>query len=260
LRRINREYRVAEKTFARYAGHTLRVLPTLGEHCFYAFTAPTNTPYEFENTPDGHAIAVAIARAIGQGTLCLYIRPNEEGVSYYRDTWGYGQLVYQKHAIEELAAFRAQLKGWMVRGEVEGLPKIGVTEADRILHERLDQCYVTRSPMWMPGVSLSMIGWTHARELKTRMTISLPGARFGGMLVYPHYLTLEFRFMRFLRAVVLEAGKEIQARREDRTEGQVQLIPPEDARDSRYVERFYEKYSQLLRSVYSIEPGEGALT
>jgi hypothetical protein len=260
LRRINREYRVAEKTFARYAGHTLRVLPTLGENCFYAFSAPTNTPYEFENTPEGHAIAVAIAKAIGKGTLCLYIRPNEEGVSYYRDTWSYGQLVYQKHAIEEIAAFRAQLKGWMVRGEVEGQPKIGVADADRILHERLDQCYVTRSHMWMPGVSLSMIGWTHARELKTRMTISLPGARFGGMMVYPHYLTLEFRFMRFLRAVVLEAGKEILARKQDRTEGQVQLIPPEDDKNLRYVDRFYEKYSQLLRSVYSIEPGEGALT
>ena len=75
--------------------------------------------------------------------------------------------------------------------------------------------------MWMPGVSLSMIGWTHARELKSRMTISLPGARFGGMLVYPRYLTLEFRFLRFLRAVVLEACKEIQARqgRPDRGPG-----------------------------------------
>ena len=205
--------RRGEDVHARMPATPSRVLHTLGEHCFYAFTAPTNTPYEFENTPEGHAIAVAIARALVKGTLCLYIRPNEEGISYYRDTWGYGQLVYQKHAIEEIAAFRAQLKGWLVRGEVEGQPKIGAAEADRILHERLDQCYVTRSPMWMPGVSLSMIGWTHARELKARMTISLPGARFGGMLVYPRYLTLEFRFMRFLRAVVLEACKEIQARR-----------------------------------------------
>jgi hypothetical protein len=95
LRRINREYRIAEKTFTRYAGHTLRVLHTLGENCFYAFSAPTNTPYEFENTPDGHAIALAIAQAIVKGTLCLYIRPNEEGISYYRDTWGYGQLVHR---------------------------------------------------------------------------------------------------------------------------------------------------------------------
>ena len=57
LRRINREYRIAEKMFRRYAGHTVRVLQTLGENCFYAFSAPTNTPYEFENTPEGHAIA-----------------------------------------------------------------------------------------------------------------------------------------------------------------------------------------------------------
>ncbi len=67
LRRINREYRIAEKGFTRYAGHTVRLLQTLGEGCFYAFSAPTNTPYEFENTPDGHAIAVAIAQAICQG-------------------------------------------------------------------------------------------------------------------------------------------------------------------------------------------------
>ena len=124
LRRINREYRVAEKTFKRYAGQTLRLLHTLGEHCFYAFTAPTNTPYEFENTPEGHGLEVAIAKAICKGTLCLYIRPTEEGVSYYRDTWSYGQLVYHKQAMEELVAFRAQISGWMVRGDMEGIPKM----------------------------------------------------------------------------------------------------------------------------------------
>jgi hypothetical protein len=181
-------------------------------------------------------------------------------VSYYRDTWSYGQLVYQKDAIEEMAAFRTLIKGWMVRGEVEGQPKLSVAEADRIVHERLDQCHVTRSPMWMPGVILCMVGWTHARELKARMTIGLPGARFGGMLVYPRYLTLEFRFMRFLRAVVLEACKEVQARAEGRTEGQVQLVLPEDQKYAKSIERFYVKYSHLLRSVYSIEPGEGALS
>jgi hypothetical protein len=114
--------------------------------------------------------------------------------------------------------------------------------------------------MWMPGVILCMVGWTYARELKARMTIGLPGARFGGMLVYPRYLTLEFRYMRFLRAVVLEACKEVHARREGRTGGQVQLVLPEEEKYSRSIERFYEKYSQLLRSVYSIEPAEGALS
>ncbi|MHC5539467.1 hypothetical protein ACYOEI_14715 [Singulisphaera rosea] len=263
LRRVNREYQVAEKTFKRYAGHTLRVLHTLGEHCFLAFSACTNSPYEFENTPDGHAIALVVAKALCNGALILYIRPTEDGVSYYRDTWGYGQLVYQDDAVREMAAFREQLRGWMVRGEVEGQRKLSGTEADRILYDRLGHCFVARSPMWLPGVSLNMIGWTHVRELKTRMTIGLPGARFGGMLVYPRYSTLEFRFGRFLRAVVLEACKEVHAMKEGRSCGQVQVVlpekvPPDKALAS--VERFFERYSQLLRSVYSIEPGEGALS
>ena len=63
--------------------------------------------------------------------------------------------------------------------------------------------------------------------------------RFGGMLVYPRYLTLEFRFMRFLRAVVLEACKELRARAEGRSEGQVQLILPDDEKHARSIERFY---------------------
>jgi hypothetical protein len=105
-----------------------------------------------------------------------------------------------------------------------------------------------------------MVGWTYARELKTRMTIGLPGARFGGMLVYPRYLTLEFRFMRFVRAVVLEGCKEIQARGAGHSEGQVQIILPDDEKNVRSVERFYTRFSHLLRSVYSIEPGEGALS
>src|SRR5262249_8149127 len=130
---------------------------------------------------------------------------------------------------------------------------------DRILHERLDQCYVTRSPMWMPGTILGMIGWTHARELKARMTIGLPGARFGGMLVYPRYMTLEFRFMRFLRAVVLGACKELLGRGAGRAEGEVQLVLPAEEYNLKQIERFYDRFSRLLRSVYSIEPGEGAL-
>ena len=259
LRRVNKEYRIAEKAFVRYGGQALRVLRTLGEDCFYAFSAPTNTPYEFEDTRDGRAIATAIAQALCQGALCLYVRPNEEAVSYYRDTWGFGELVYQKHAVEEFTAFRALLKTWMVRGEVEGQPQWSTTDADRVLRERLDQCFVSRSPMWMPGTILGMIGWTHARELKARMTIGLPGARFGGMLVYPRYLTLEFRFMRFLRAVVLEACKELQLHREGRTGGHVELVLPDDETILLQIEGFYDRLSRILRSVYSIEPGAGAL-
>ena len=138
LRRISREYRVAEDVFGARSGHTVRMIHTLGENCFYAFSAPTNTPYESKNTPDGHAIAAAVAKALCHG---------------------------RSHPLSMVA--RRDL-----------------------VHGRLD---------------------TRPRA-QARMTIGLPGAaRFGGMLVYPRYLTLEFRFMRFLRAVVLEACKEVQA-------------------------------------------------
>ena len=40
----------------------------------------------------------------------------------------------------------------------------------------------------------------------------------------------------------------------------MQIAAPEDEANLKSTERFYEKYSQLLRSVYSIEPAEGALS
>ena len=90
--------------------------------------------------------------------------------------------------------------------------------------------------------------------------MSLPGDRYGGMLVYPRYLTLEFRFLRFLRAVVLEACKEIQAGKEGRTEGRVQIAAAEDEANQKSTERFLTRGTQqLLRSVYSIEPAEGCV-
>ena len=147
----------------------------------------------------------------------------------------------------------------MVRGEVEGQPKLSVAEADRIVHERLDQCHVTRSPMWMPGVILWMVSWTHARELKARMTIGLPGADRGhaGLPALPD-VGIPVHAVR--AQVMLEACNELQAHAEGRTEGQVQLILPEEPKYAKSIERFYVKYSHLLRSVYSIEPGERALS
>ena len=64
--------------------------------------------------------------------------------------------------------------------------------------------------------------------------------------------------MRFVRAVVLEACKEVRARAEGRSEGQVLLVSPDEEKYAKSIERFYVKYSHLLRSVYSIEPGEGS--
>ena len=124
LRRINREYRVAEKMFSAYAGHTVRLLQTLGENCFYAFSAPTNTPYEFENTPDGHEIAAGHRPGpLSRGHSASTSAPTRKECRTIATPGSYGQLVYQKHAMEEIAAFRSLIKGWMVRGEVQGQPE-----------------------------------------------------------------------------------------------------------------------------------------
>ena len=260
LRQANKRYRGALRSFKRYSEETyLKVLSTLGEHCWFAFSGCMVSPFEFEDNEEGRAIVRALAKAICRGALCLYIRPTDEGLSYYEQTWGYAQAVHFQESTSQIEAFRQSIKRLMIRGEVEDMPKITSASADRLLYERLDQCYVTRSPMWMPGVGLIMIGWYHERQVKSRMAITLPGGQFGGVLIYPSYMPLEFRFTRFLRKVVSDACLEVQARKEGQSNGNVQLVMPEPEKYLSLAERFYTRYSELLRSVLSIEPPADAL-
>ena len=106
LRRINREYRIAEKMFRRYAGHTAACSRRSARTASMPSPPARIRPTSSRTRRTATRSRWPSPRPSVEGTLCLYIRPNEEGVSYYRDTWGYGQLVYQEHAIEEIAAFR----------------------------------------------------------------------------------------------------------------------------------------------------------
>jgi len=58
---------------------------------------------------------------------------------------------------------------------------------------------------------------------------------------------------------ILEACKEIQAHRAKCSGGQVELDFSGDDAQVRRMDRFYDRFSRLLRSVDSIEPGGGAL-
>lgn len=255
LRQANRAYRRIEPAFQKYAKHTLTVLDTLGEGSFFAFSSSTTSPFEFEKTPEGRNIALSVAQAISRGVLCLYIRPTAKGVAYYTRSWGYGRVVEYEEAVKEMKNFRSLVKNDLMRGV--GDRKIPPAEAERLVYERLDQCYVDRSPMWLPGVGLSMFGQFRSRELTARVAISLPGGRFGGVLLYPQYYALEFRFGRFLRKVVVDAYRDLKASREDTPDGRVHLLVTKEHRRS--TERFYERYSQLLRTVISIDPPDSAL-
>ena len=261
-----RAYNKSISDFLRYAKHVPRVLDTLGKHCFFIFVSCTTSPYEMEadafevseteeeSRAEGRAIARAIVRALLNGTLCLYIRPTVRGVRYYQK-WGYQNIVTYEESLTEINQFRYKIKEMLVNGATG--PAVSVEEAERIVHENLEQCYVHTSPMWMPGVGLSMAGKLHDRALKVKMMISLPGGRFGGILAYPRYDQLEERFGHFVRWVVLEACKDIKNyKNNDTKRNQVQLVLP-DERHVQYAEQFYTKLSLLLRTVSSIETTKG---
>ena len=256
LRSVNKSYRKNIIYFNRYSEKTFPVLDSLQEGGFFAFSACTSSPYEFEKSEEGRKLARSIAKALVRGVLCLYIRPTAKGVSYYTKRWGYGRVVEHDEAVKEIENFRGQVKNDMTRGLCgeEILPE----DAERLVYERMDQCYVNRSPMWLPGVGLSMFGRLRSHELTARIGISMPGSKFGGVLIYPQYYAIEFRFGRFLRKVVLDACREIKSPKNDATDGRVQLIIPESRKKE--LERFYERYSQLLRSVSSIDPPDSALS
>lgn len=256
LRQANKSYRRNLGAFSRYAKQSLPVLDALEEGGFFAFSACTSSPYEFEKTDEGRAVSLTIAAAINRGVLCLYIRPTEKGGAYYTRRWAYGRVVKHEEAVKEMEAFRAQVKADLQAGVGHagpGASKRTPQDAERLVYERLDQCYVDRSPMWMPGVGLSMLGQFRAPELTARMAITLPGGKFGGLMIYPHYYLLEVRFGRFLHKVVLDACKEVKAMQQNDTLGRVQIIA-NSKQHQRLIERFYERYSQLLRMVSSIEP------
>jgi hypothetical protein len=185
------------------------------------------------------------------GALCLYIRPDKERVAYY-ESWNLKELVSYEQSVEQIGHFRARVKEWLTDG-VFGYP-LGESEADRILYERLQQCYISDSPMWMPGVGLSMVGRLYDKHLTTRMAISLPGGEFGGVLLYPHYPLFEHRFREFVGKLVSDACVEVKARKKGRSRRKIGIDNNYDYID--FTESFYMKFDQLIRTVTRTDPAK----
>ena len=263
LRNANVAYRRVEKTFYRYADHALPLIRGLGENCFFAFSSCTTSPYEFEDIKPGNPLAEEMAQALFRGALLLYIRPTAKGMEYYEGTWGYGRVVRFEEAKNEVRAFRKFVEDKLVAG-APSLPRMAAEEAKAWLHARLSQCYIHRSPMWMPGVGLGMAGWTQARDIKARMTISLPGGLFGGVLVYPQYYPLEYRFGRVLRLVVRMACEELEAMRDRKPPPKRRRVylPHLNGSDDPMLSSthsFYQRFDRLLRTVSSHDAPPEAL-
>jgi hypothetical protein len=247
--------------FKRYARNTAQVINTLGDDCFFAFCSSTTIPHEFmrrsyddildEREAQGREIGYAIGRALLNGALCLYIRPDKERVAYY-EGWNFKDLVSYEGSFDQIGHFRARVKDWLTDGRF-GYP-LDEAEADEILYGRLQQCYINDAPMWMPGVGLSMVGRLDDKHLTTRMAISLPGGEFGGVLLYPHYPLFEHRFREFVGKVVSDARAEVQARKKGRSGRKIKIDSNND-----YIglmETFYSQFDRLIRGVPGTEPAK----
>ena len=194
---------------------------------------------------------------------CGYIRPREAGVAYFEKDWGYGRVISQKAAKREFDDFRCFVRDYLRRGYLPANTTSRQDDSDRLIYERLAQCYITSSPMWMPGVGLGILGWSDPTDLKTRVTISLPGGKFGGVLTFPLQSALEFRFARVLSVVVSAACAELSRLATDPS------LPPActhieiesdlEAEQRTWIEAFYNRFQDLLRPIASGQPDPSIL-
>lgn len=261
LHRINRSYRKAERAMTQYAEGTAQVMGSLGANCFFGFSSCTVTPREFEKsdrTSEGQEFVRLLAGAVSRGTLLLYVRPTAMTVRYYQGTWGFDHIVKYDESVREFRWFCDEVKRMLVSGE-SGEPKMSPNEAEVAVHAGIDQCYVSRSPMWMPGISLRMLHWTTNRNLKGRVLMGMPGGEFGELFVYPQYYVIEFRVAKFLGQVVSEAC-EILEHGKAESPGPGNSYVGVELHDSdgqlKHRKEFYKKCSKYLRTVHSHEPKE----
>lgn len=250
----------------RYSGHSQEAVNALGEHCIFVYTSVSVTPHEFEDASysgrtsaggahqeeeQGREIGHAIARALLNGAHCLYIRPDRERVAYY-EKWNMQELISYERSVEQIGHFRARLRKWFADGTF-GYP-LGESEIETLLYGRLQQCYVNDSPIWMPGVGLSMVGMLYDRKLITRMAISLPGGEFGGVLLYPHYPLFEQRFGEFVGKVVSDACVAANEAKKSHPKRIKNIIINQS--HAELTASFYTAFDQLIRAHARTDPAE----
>ena len=210
LQKIQKHYRGMQKTLRSYSGLSSKLFESLAEGTYFIFTSSTVHPLEFlaAKPHDEQAAAIeatrrSMAQAVLNGCRCLYVRPSKLVTDYYR-AWDYGQLTTPQEVRRGFDSFEA----FTIR---EGLRENGDDGplSDKVrqhVRTHLLQCTIDRCPMWMPGFALAMIGWVAHGEVRTAMTLSLPGRHFGqGVLTYPQYYTLPFRYVRFCRKLCEQA-------------------------------------------------------
>ena len=115
--------------------------------------------------------------------------------------------------------------------------------------------------MWMPGFTLALVGWETHEEVCSAMTLSLPGRHFGdGVLIYPLYYTLAYRYVRFCRELCAQTIHALQpphgrdGRRKARPQIHLNVQVDHEHRNSAETLAFFQALDALLRAVKMTEP------
>jgi hypothetical protein len=260
LAKINSEYDRLERSLRRYATLSNLLFETLSEGTFFVYTSNTVSPFEFLS-PALHSEAAqaieatrrSVARAILNGCLCLYVRPSRYATDYLR-AWRYDQLMTPEEVKSGMAAFEQ----FVVREAMQGAAlgnRLSEREAVERVRRHVLQCTIDKCPMWMPGFALAMIGWMSYEEVHTAMTMSLPGRRFGGILCYPPYYTLRFRYLGFCRQLCeqalarLQPGAGGEAKQQSKRRTWVSVQVDKDHRERSEAMAFFKQLHRMLRAV-----------
>jgi hypothetical protein len=91
---------------------------------------------------------------------CVFTSGRPKKGARLRRDLGYGRVVARRGGKKS----ESRRRGRQMLTSVAVGSQFSSDKADRCIYECLHQCYVTRSPMWMPGLGLGMAGWAHARS------------------------------------------------------------------------------------------------
>lgn len=265
LQHIQKRYRGMQKTLRSYAALSNRLFGSLAEGTYFIFSSSTVHPLEFlaARPHDEQSAAIeanrrSMAQAVLNGCLCLYVRPSKLVTDYYR-AWEYGQLTTPQEVKRGFATFETFTINEGLREGRDGGP-LSAKEVRQRVRSRLFQCTIDKCPMWMPGFALAMIGWVAHEEVRTAMTLSLPGRHFGqGVLTYPLYYTLPYRYIRFCRQLCEQAIHAHQPshsrddRRKFNPKTHLNVQVDHEHRNSAETLAFFQTLDAMLRAVEMAE-------
>jgi len=179
-------------------------ISSMGPDDIYAFTSFSVMPLEFDKEHWG-PVSEAIAEAVNNGGLFLYVWPSEKAVKEYTKDFGYWsehKICEPKDFYETVRLFRENVRDY--------LKKEGKSISDDKIAERTPQVFCDKCPFWAPGFATGMFRTLdYQGDVIRRMTVRVPTNSFGVLYICEDRRNLfEWRFEQVLRWAVRNPSTE----------------------------------------------------